>query len=135
MTSLFGGVVYGMAILALMTYVVLLWANPVLHQRVWMMPTSWFFTHARFGLGVARAGMAALMASRRIAPRWCPTHTAGRARPLSSTTGHSRGRLLHPNLVGIRQSSQSPPSPRDLEGGGRAGESLGAVRAGRIELQ
>jgi hypothetical protein len=57
MTSLFGGVVYGMAILALMTYVVLPWANPVLHQRVWMMPTSWFFTHALFGLGVASVPM------------------------------------------------------------------------------
>lgn len=57
MTSLFGGIVYGMAILAMMTYVVLPWANPVLHQRVWMMPASWFFTHALFGLGVASVPM------------------------------------------------------------------------------
>lgn len=56
-TSLFGGIVYGMAILAVMTYVVLPWANPVLHQRVWMMPTSWFFTHALYGLGVASVPM------------------------------------------------------------------------------
>ncbi len=56
-TSLIGGVVYGMAILAVMTYVVLPWANPVLHQRVWMMPTSWFFIHAVYGLGVASVPM------------------------------------------------------------------------------
>lgn len=56
-TSLFGGIVYGMAILAVMSYAVLPWANPVLHQRIWMMPTSWFFTHALFGLGVASVPM------------------------------------------------------------------------------
>ncbi len=57
MTSLFGGIVYGMAILAMMTYVVLPWANPALHQRLWMMPAAWFFTHALFGLGVASVPM------------------------------------------------------------------------------
>jgi hypothetical protein len=57
MTSLFGGIVYGMAVLAVMTYVVLPWANPILHQRVWMMPTSWFFIHAVFGIGVASVPM------------------------------------------------------------------------------
>jgi hypothetical protein len=56
-TSLIGGVIYGMAILAVMSYVVLPWANPVLHQRVWMMPTSWFLIHAVFGLGVASVPM------------------------------------------------------------------------------
>ena len=56
-TSLLGGIIYGMVILAVMTYVVLPWANPVLHQRVWMMPTSWFLLHAVFGLGVALVPM------------------------------------------------------------------------------
>lgn len=56
-TSLLGGVIYGMVIAGLMTYVVLPWANPVLHERVSMMPSSWFFIHALFGLGVASAPM------------------------------------------------------------------------------
>jgi hypothetical protein len=56
-TSLLGGVIYGMVIAGLMTYVVLPWANPVLHVRVSMMPSSWFFIHALFGLGVASAPM------------------------------------------------------------------------------
>ena len=57
LTSLIGGVVYGMGILALMTYVVLPWANPFLVERVWMMPGSWFLIHAIFGLGVALVPM------------------------------------------------------------------------------
>lgn len=57
MTSLIGGVIYGMVVLAVMTYVVLPWANPVLQQRVWMMPSSWFLIHAVFGLGVASVPM------------------------------------------------------------------------------
>jgi hypothetical protein len=56
-TSLIGGVIYGMAILAVMTYVILPWANPVLHQRIWMMPTTWFLLHAFYGVGVALVPM------------------------------------------------------------------------------
>ena len=56
-TALLGGVVYGMVIAGIMTYVVLPWANPVLHARVYMMPNSWFLLHAIFGMGVASAPM------------------------------------------------------------------------------
>jgi hypothetical protein len=57
LSSLLGGVIFGMAVLAIRTYLVLPWANPVLSERVWMMPSSWFLTHIVFGLGVASVPM------------------------------------------------------------------------------
>lgn len=71
-SSLLGGVVYGMAILAAMTYVVTPWANPILHQRIALMPASWFVTHALFGLGVAVVPMLERYLGRRSLPREPP---------------------------------------------------------------
>lgn len=57
LSSLLGGVVYGMAILAAMTFVITPWANPTLHQRITLMPMAWFMSHVLFGLGAALVPM------------------------------------------------------------------------------
>jgi hypothetical protein len=61
-----------MVVLAVMTYVVMPWANPVLQQRVWMMPNSWFLIHAVFGLGVASVPMLERYLARQSPPTLAP---------------------------------------------------------------
>lgn len=64
-----GGVVYGLAILLLMTFLVLPVANPTLRARVALMPWTWLIQHALYGLVLGalvpllRAGAGSLFAA------------------------------------------------------------------------
>ena len=49
-TAVIGGLVFGVAVWAVMTYAILPWANPTLSERVALMPNWWFAYHLVFGL-------------------------------------------------------------------------------------
>lgn len=47
--AFFGGLVFGIAVWAVMTYLVLPWANPVMRSEVLMHPGMWAFCHLVYG--------------------------------------------------------------------------------------
>jgi hypothetical protein len=53
--ALMGGVAFGVAIWAVMTFGGLPLLNPMMRERVAMMPAIWFVAHVAFGMGVGSA--------------------------------------------------------------------------------
>jgi hypothetical protein len=53
--ALMAGVAFGVAIWAIMTFGGLPMLNPMMRERVAMMPVAWFIAHVAFGMGVGSA--------------------------------------------------------------------------------
>lgn len=53
-SALLWGLTYGVAIWAIMTYLVL-WGDPTMRDRVLLTPRSWFWAHLIFGVGISTA--------------------------------------------------------------------------------
>ena len=53
--ALMAGVAFGVAIWVVMTFGGLSMLNPMMRERVAMMPVAWFIAHAAFGMGVGSA--------------------------------------------------------------------------------
>jgi hypothetical protein len=53
--ALMAGVTFGVAIWAVMTFGGLPMLNPMMRERVAMMPVAWFVAHLAFGMGVGSA--------------------------------------------------------------------------------
>jgi hypothetical protein len=53
--ALMAGVAFGVAIWAVMTFGGLPMLNPMMRERVVMMPVAWFIAHLAFGMGVSSA--------------------------------------------------------------------------------
>jgi len=53
--ALVSGIVYGMLVLLVMTYLVLPWSNPTLYNRIPMMMSAWWMAHILFGMCIPLA--------------------------------------------------------------------------------
>jgi hypothetical protein len=61
-----GGMAYGLLTVLLMTYVVLPMVNPTMHERVVLMPGTWFTHHVLYGLGLALAWISSRSVSAKV---------------------------------------------------------------------